>query len=672
MWSDNETDIDLLQFKYLASSVTRIIRAKHLLPTTIGVFGDWGSGKSSLLKMVQKDLAQDQGVMAISFNGWLFEGFEDAKTALMGTILDEIQERIKDDKNIAQKAKDLLAKLAKRVNWFHLIGLTGRYALPALVGMPHLTAANIGIDSVKAVVEKAKGIDVEEAKKILKEAPEGEDNVRRNIRDFRKDFEELLKESKIETMVVFIDDLDRCFPDTIIETLEAIKLFLFVPGTAFVLGADERLIEYAVRRRFPELPGTNTEVGRDYLEKLVQVPIRIPPLSGVENHSYINLLFAQSNLGETGFERICGSVASYKPTNISDLSFDMESCRRLIPPEDIPQQLEHDLDLAAQIAPVLSPGLGGNPRRTKRFLNTLLLRMEMAGDRELDLRRPVLAKLMLLEYLKPEFFKHMARLQAAQEGKPIELVETERTLRRQDSDEGEERAKVATIPLAGNGRSPASVPAEKMGRETKSESEESLRGIPEEKLPAEVQPWLADSFMRNWLTSEPQLSRMDLRPYFYIAHDTIGALEATQTRLSPAAKQALDKLLDTGGVSQGIGLKLAEQLNAPDATAVFESLAQRVRQSESLDQSPQKVLFDLMEHRPDLVPQLVTLYSSLPETKLTLAITANLYELTKDSPSAPATVQLLERWSTSPRSIFANAAKKVLERARKNPRKSRL
>lgn len=50
MWSDNETDVDLLQFKYLASSVTRIIRAKHLLPTTIGVFGDWGSGKSSLLK----------------------------------------------------------------------------------------------------------------------------------------------------------------------------------------------------------------------------------------------------------------------------------------------------------------------------------------------------------------------------------------------------------------------------------------------------------------------------------------------------------------------------------------------------------------------------------------------------------------------------------------------
>lgn len=102
--------------------------------------------------MVQKDLARDQGVVTISFNGWLFEGFEDAKTALMGTILDEIQERIKDDKNIAQKAKDLLVKLAKRVNWFHLIGLTGRYALPTVMGMPHLTAANIGMDTVLSII----------------------------------------------------------------------------------------------------------------------------------------------------------------------------------------------------------------------------------------------------------------------------------------------------------------------------------------------------------------------------------------------------------------------------------------------------------------------------------------------------------------------------------------
>lgn len=92
-------------------------------------------------------------------------------------------------------------------------------------------------------------------------------------------------------------------PDTIIETLEAIKLFLFVPHTAFILGADERLVKYAVRRRFPELPGERAEVGRDYLEKLIQFPIRVPPLGRGEIESYINLLFTRkANLAADKFE----------------------------------------------------------------------------------------------------------------------------------------------------------------------------------------------------------------------------------------------------------------------------------------------------------------------------------------------------------------------------------
>jgi len=55
----------------------------QLLPTTVGVYGDWGSGKSSLLRMVEKRLRAEEGTLVLWFNGWLFESFEDAKTALM-------------------------------------------------------------------------------------------------------------------------------------------------------------------------------------------------------------------------------------------------------------------------------------------------------------------------------------------------------------------------------------------------------------------------------------------------------------------------------------------------------------------------------------------------------------------------------------------------------------
>lgn len=446
-------------------------------------------------------------------------------------------------------------------------------------------------------------------------------------------------------------------PDTVIETLEAIKLFLFVPGTVFILGADERLIEYAVRRRFPELPGTDAEVGRDYLEKLIQIPIRIPPLSNAENHSYINLLFAQSNLKKAAFDIVCTSVSSFKPNNVSDLSFDMEICRSALNSEDIPQQLEADLDLSAQIAPVLAPGLGGNPRRTKRFLNMLLLRMQMGQDRGLNLRRQILAKLMLLEYLKSEFFKQLARLQSSQDGEPEEITRIEDFLQASSKTKvvNDQKEQVASE----IDKQAARPKGEKPAQATKV-SKDSKQTNP----PDEIQPWLADAWMKKWLLSEPLLTGVDLRPYFYIAHDSVGSVATTQMRLSPIAKQVLDKLLHSGTATQNVGLRMAKDLGNADATAVFESMAQRIRQSETLDQSPQKVLFNLMAEQPDLIPQLVTLYTSLPETKITLGTVPALYQTVKDTPSAPSAMKLIERWSKSSNGQLASAAKAILSRAK--------
>jgi predicted KAP-like P-loop ATPase len=140
----------------------------------------------------------------------------------------------------------------------------------------------------KEAYEKAKDID---PKEYLKQEEKGEkktdeSETRRQIQNFRKDFEKMLKESNITRLVIVIDDLDRCSPDPIILTLEAIKLFLFVSDTAFIIGADEELVRYAGRRRFPELPGDRREMGCDYLEKLIQFPIRIPALGRAEVELY--------------------------------------------------------------------------------------------------------------------------------------------------------------------------------------------------------------------------------------------------------------------------------------------------------------------------------------------------------------------------------------------------
>lgn len=334
MWSDNETDVDLLRYAYLASGVSRLVRSERLLPTTVGVFGDWGSGKSSLLKIIRADLEEDPNVMCLSFDGWLFEGYEDAKTALMGTILDAIEDRIKGEATLWEKVKERFETLRQRVNWLRLAALTGRVAVPVVTG---LLDPSGGVDPSGVAADVAAGaktITPADAQGLLNLVPEGEENLRRNIRDFRGDFGKLLKEAEIGTLVVFIDDLDRCMPDTIIETLEAIKLFLFAPGTAFVLGADERLVEYAVRLRFPELPNTELEVGRNYLEKLVQFPIRIPALNGADVQSYANLLFAELDLEPDDYGKIRDSLAETGVNGVSELSFDLQAARNLLEETD--------------------------------------------------------------------------------------------------------------------------------------------------------------------------------------------------------------------------------------------------------------------------------------------------------------------------------------------------
>src|SRR6202043_172476 len=102
----------------------------------------------------------------------------------------------------------------------------------------------------------------------------------------------LLKEAGIKQLIVLIDDLDRCLPDTAIETLEAVRLFLFTDRPPFGGAADEAMIEYAVRKHFPELPDTTgpRDYARNYLEKLIQVPFRIPALGETETRIYVTLL----------------------------------------------------------------------------------------------------------------------------------------------------------------------------------------------------------------------------------------------------------------------------------------------------------------------------------------------------------------------------------------------
>lgn len=638
MWSDNDTSIDLLGFQHLSSAVTSIVRSPHLLPASIGVFGDWGSGKSSLLRMVEEELKKekDEATLVLWFNGWIFEGYEDAKTALMGTILDEIGSK----RSLTAKGTALLKKLTKRVNWFRVAGTGFKYlASFALAGPLGVGIAAAGdVQAAQAKADEKGSVDLGDVKDYLKE--ETGQEVRKAVREFRKDFEEMLEETKIKHLVVIIDDLDRCLPDTIIETLEAIKLFLFVKNSAFVIGADERLVQYAVRRRFPELPGENVEVGRDYLEKLVQYPVRLPPLDGGEMETYINLLFTSvPGLAETYHTKAREKAFEAGSPLYSGSRFNYGIAKELF--TTLPPGLDARLDLSQRIAPTLATGLSGNPRQCKRFLNTLMMRLGMAKSRAVTLDESVLAKLMLLEHFRRPYFRRIAELQVAQEGRPqqLQIMET----------------------AAGQSDRAVVQPAAAKKADSKSKVDEQ----PTATVDAEFQPWITDEWVSGWLRATPRLSSVDLRPYFFFSRDKLGSLGGSARRLSPRAQQLLQDLLHDSEAKRNLALKDAAAISPGDAAGVFDALSERLVLEADIggDTSVLSSFLGFIEAREELKNLAIAVFGRIPESRIPISLPPKLMSTLGRGQSAATLRALLERWkSNTANANLARAAGSILER----------
>ncbi len=152
-------------------------------------------------------------------------------------------------------------------------------------------AISSGVDAKLIEDVGTKAGEVAEAGKGLLN-PAEQTSPPKEIQALRDNFEETLEELGV-TLVVLIDDLDRCLPETTISTLEAIRLFLFLKNTAFVIAADNDMIKHAVKRHFEGVP--DDKLITNYFDKLIQVPIRVPPLGTQEVRAYMVMLFVDNS-----------------------------------------------------------------------------------------------------------------------------------------------------------------------------------------------------------------------------------------------------------------------------------------------------------------------------------------------------------------------------------------
>lgn len=729
MWADNETELDAINVQHIVSTVTEILAMPHLSPVTIGVFGPWGIGKSSVARMVQRALTpvtgeeKNSGTLVVYFNGWRFEGYEDAKAALMTTILEEIAK----NRTLSAKARRLLEKLWEKVDVMQVtksvIGGALQLKLAAATGglsaLPGITsraaplidrvknaslgeALEAGAKSVKAIKgaaadaaigdngnEKAEDEAAGSEKRSLARA------AHLSVRDFDKRFKQLLDETKITRLVVIIDDLDRCLPDRVIETLEAIRLFLAVPGTAFVISADETLVQHAVKLRFPGMDALKAQVGQDYLEKMIQIPVRLPLLGRADLENYLNLLFAQRRLEPTAFTVLCDALIASPPKDPGRVvAFSPDTAGTLLGTE-YDDALREDLQLASQIAHVVALSVDGNPRQVKRYLNALMLRLSMAKARKVDIPVDVAAKLMLLEYFRGEAFQQIGRWQATQQGRPKEIVILERKRlgasgaqsavgERDFVVEEEEKASGDAGPAGADeaqqrddgrrGGSRTSARSDTRSKDTTasrdgatSDGDELVRSGREEALSDEAAAWLNEEWLRAWLETRPRLSGVDLGPYFYFARDRVAARSVSTQQLGPVGEAVLTGLSEPTRAGRLAVRKRAEGLSTPEVFAVIGALAERARlagRSDAGEESPFAGIYDLAEWRPEAAHEVVRFLGTLPPSSFTAGSPPRLIKATAGGPAGAAALALIERWGAqSANRTLATAAKQAVKNA---------
>jgi predicted KAP-like P-loop ATPase len=92
LWSDNPSELDLLGFADVTAPVVEAVLRDKLDPVTVGIEGDWGSGKSSILAILGKQLKENPSVVVIPTHPWEYDPATDPKATLIGEVLNGIRD----------------------------------------------------------------------------------------------------------------------------------------------------------------------------------------------------------------------------------------------------------------------------------------------------------------------------------------------------------------------------------------------------------------------------------------------------------------------------------------------------------------------------------------------------------------------------------------------------
>ena len=307
---------DFLSIEKYSKSLSKFIQLSDT-PITIGLQGEWGTGKTSLMSLILEEFDSEENQKSIAsswVNTWEYSMFKNARETTPSVL-----------KGMLEKLKD---SCKERKVWTIKDDVTSAYhkAGKFLSGIANqVIASQTGVD-IKNAADGTKNESI-----IVAEIAEIKKLISGLIRDLIND-----EKNPVKKVVFFVDDLDRIPPTDAVEVLESLKNIFDIPNCIFILAIDYDVVVKGLEGKFGPKTKENEREFRSFFDKIIQVPFTMP-------------------VGAY-------DITSFLKEKLKKLSVDVK---------------DENVSLVTKI---VGYTVGNNPRSLKRYLNTFSLINQIIED----------------------------------------------------------------------------------------------------------------------------------------------------------------------------------------------------------------------------------------------------------------------------------------------------
>ncbi len=311
----------------------------------IGIFGGWGSGKTTLMQGIKSQVeATDPAIATVWFTAWRYEKEEH----LIVPLLDVLREALLELSNRAGVTPQLKAAALSLAQTIGEIGKSLFAGFSMKIGIPG--AVDMSFDANKSLT-RAEGYDAAAAEaEALAKTPRSFYHasfvaLKTAFADFRA--------AGADRVVIFVDDLDRCLPDAALEVLESMKLFFDLEGFVFVVGLDRQVVELSIEHRYREMKRDDDALhvtGESYLRKIFQVPYSLAPVSASQVFEYLSAVHVNAALPLEQWNELNGTVQPHLMELVSTSGFNPREFKRFINEYTVQRKVNPELDPKVMLA----------------------------------------------------------------------------------------------------------------------------------------------------------------------------------------------------------------------------------------------------------------------------------------------------------------------------------